>query len=224
MQESPAPNTAHAAEAGQAVYSKRVLSMYDWLVLGFSNQFVWKCPSRRILDLYNTHVTGNHLDVGVGTGYFLDKCQFPEGQTRLMLFDMNPNCLQATSQRVARYSPKAMQTNILEPIEFDGPPFDSIGLNYVLHCLPGTMETKSVVFDHLKPLLKPNGILFGSTLLSNGIRRGMLARRLMAFYNGKGIFSNTQDSLDVLKQELSHRFRESSVEVAGCGAIFWGRV
>ncbi len=27
--------------------------------------------------------------------------------------------------------------------------FDSIGLNFLLHCLPGTLREKAIVFDHL---------------------------------------------------------------------------
>ena len=30
--------------AGQAVYTKRMLSAYDFLVLGISNSLIWKCP------------------------------------------------------------------------------------------------------------------------------------------------------------------------------------
>ena len=57
--------------AGQAVYSKRVLRIYDFVVLGVSNRFIWKCPTQRLEQHYNQHITANHLDVGVGTGYFL---------------------------------------------------------------------------------------------------------------------------------------------------------
>ena len=59
-------------EAGQAVYNKYVLAIYDLLVLGFSCRFLWKCPAHRMTKQYDTFVTNNHLDVGVGTGYFLD--------------------------------------------------------------------------------------------------------------------------------------------------------
>jgi len=69
--------TENAVAAGADVYSKSVLSIYNLYVLGFSNTFAWRCPSRLILDFYNEHISDNHLDVGVGTGYFLDRCQFP---------------------------------------------------------------------------------------------------------------------------------------------------
>src|SRR5206468_12623812 len=44
--------------------------------------------------------------------------------------------------------------------------FDSISLTYLLHCLPGTINTTSAVFRHLKPLLNQSGVMFGTTLLS----------------------------------------------------------
>jgi hypothetical protein len=210
-------------EAGQAVYTKSMLSIYDWLVVRFSNRLIWRCPSKRILALYDRLVTANHLDVGVGTGYFLDHCRFPGSHPRLALMDLNPNCLKTTSRRLARYGPASHRANVLEPIRLDVPRFDSIGLNYLLHCLPGTIGTKGSVFGHLKPLLNPGGVMFGSTLLSGGVQRSRAAQRLMAFYNSKGIFTNHHDDLDGLKAALAEHLTDVQVEVAGCAALFSGR-
>lgn len=215
--------TQDQVEAGQAVYSKGLLAVYDLGVLGFSNQFVWKCPSRRMLVLYNQHVSANHLDVGVGTGYFLDHCRFPSETPRLALLDLNPNCLDAASRRVARYKPEVHRANVLEPIEDNIPRFESVGMNYLLHCLPGTIRSKAVVFKHLKALLTPRGILFGSTLLMGGVERNWLARRLMARYNAYRVFTNTHDDLEGLRWALSQHLSDISVEVVGCAALFSGR-
>lgn len=75
--------TAEQVTAGQAVYTKRTLALYDILVLGISNRLIWKCPTARLVDHYNTHLTANHLDVGVGTGYFLDRCRFPSATPQI---------------------------------------------------------------------------------------------------------------------------------------------
>ena len=104
-------STQQQVEAGQAVYSKSMLAIYDWLVLRFSNRLIWKCPSKQILALYDRHVTANHLDVGVGSGYFLDRCRFPTDRPRLGLMDLNPNCLDATANRAARYQPEVYRAN-----------------------------------------------------------------------------------------------------------------
>lgn len=209
--------------AGQAVYSRRVLRMYDWLVLGLSNRFVWRCPTQQMQALYDQHVTSNHLEVGVGTGYFLDRCRFPTGSPRIVLMDLNENCLRLAARRIRRYGPRTVRRNILEPIPWEERPFDSIGLNYVLHCLPGGMEAKAAVFDHLAALLNPRGVLFGSTLLTAGVRRHLLARWLMTAYNHRRIFCNTQDSLETLTSALKSRFSEQAVWTLGCAALFWGR-
>ena len=57
-------------------YTPRRLALYDAVILGLSCSLVWKCPRRHMLELYNRHVGTPHLDIGVGTGYFLDHCRF----------------------------------------------------------------------------------------------------------------------------------------------------
>ncbi len=215
--------TAEQVEAGQAVYSKRTLAAYDLVVLGVSNRFIWHCPTQRLEEHYNRHVTVNHLDVGVGTGYFLDRCRFPSPTPHIALMDLNSDALDFASKRIARYKPTIYRRNVLEAISIDGERFDSIGINYLLHCIPGSIDSKAVAFDHLKALLNPNGVLFGSTLLQRGVTRNWLAKRLMAVYNKKGIFANEHDDLDGLTHALKQRLRDVSVEVVGCAAIFSGR-
>jgi hypothetical protein len=210
-------------EAGQAVYTKRTLAVYDFLVLGFSNRLIWKCPTRQIVEHYNQHVTANHLDVGVGTGYFLDHCRFPSPTPRVALMDLNLQALDFAAKRIARYQPETCHQNVLEPISIAAEKFDSVGINYLLHCLPGSIESKAVAFDHLKALMNPNPVIFGSTLLQGGVPRGWSAKQLMAVYNSKGIFSNQQDDLEGLERALQQRFSEVSVDVLGCAALFSAR-
>lgn len=208
--------------AGQAVYTNRALRAYDFVVLGVS-RFLWKCPTQRLVEHYDRHVTSNHLDVGVGTGYFLDRCRFPSSAPRIALMDLNQNTLDFASRRIARYKPETYRRSVLEPIRIDAAKFDSVAVNYLLHCLPGSIESKSVALDHLKALMNPNAVLFGSTLLQGGVTRNRLAKRLMAIYNKNGIFSNQADDLDSLTKELRKRFKDVSVEVVGCAALFSGR-
>lgn len=210
--------------AGQAAYTKWLLSVYDIAVLGVSNSYVWKCPSSIIEAHYNKHVSSNHLDVGVGTGYFLDCCNFPSCSPRVALMDMNTNTLALASKRIARYSPETYQQNILEKIEISMEPFDSVSINYLFHCLPGTIAEKTVVFDHLNTIMNPGACIFGSTILHDGVPRGWTARILMAIYNKKGIFANTKDNLEDLEIALCQRFKNVRLEVIGCVALFSGEV
>lgn len=216
-------NLSAEVEAGQAIYTKRTLNAYDFVVHGVSNRFLWKCPTPRLEQLYNDHVSANHLDVGVGTGYFLDRCRFPSATPRIALMDLNSETLQFASRRIARYRPETYRRNVLEPIALEGARFDSVGMSYLLHCVPGSIEAKAVTFDHLKALMNPGGVVFGATLLQGGVTRNWGARRLMELYNRKGVFANREDDLAALQRALELRFVDVSVEVVGCAALFTGR-
>jgi SAM-dependent methyltransferase len=215
--------TADQVHAGQALYTRPMLAVYDLAVLGLACRYLWGCPARHILELYDRSVSANHLDVGVGTGYFLDRCRFPAPRPRLALLDLNPNSLRVAAHRLARYQPEVYRANVLDPIEIDGPRFDSVGASCLLHCLPGTIRTKAIAFDHLRALLNPSGVLFGATLLGAGVDPGWAGLRAMRFFNAKRVFTNRDDDLDGLRDELARRFAEISVEVVGCVALFTGR-
>jgi 2-polyprenyl-3-methyl-5-hydroxy-6-metoxy-1,4-benzoquinol methylase len=209
--------------AGHAFYTRRSLAIYDMAILGYFSRFAWKCPARRILQHYDRHVTVNHLDVGVGTGYFLDRCRFP-GAPRLGLMDLNTTCLDVAARRVARFAPEVYTANVLESIALDAPPFDSVGMNYLLHCIPGSIRAKGVVLQHLKALLNPGGTVFGATLLHDGVDRNLLARLVMKRNNAHGIFSNTEDDLEGLHAIVAEHLVDPQVDIVGCVAIFSGRV
>ena len=148
---------------------------------------------------------------------------FHHAAPRVALMDLNQNALDFAAQRIARYKPETYVRNVLEPISLDAMKFDSVGINYLLHCLPGSIDSKSVAFDHLKALMKPGAVIFGATLLQGGVARSWPAKRLMDFYNGKGIFSNEKDGIDGLQRALGQRFRSVSIEIVGCAALFSGR-
>lgn len=218
--------TPEEVAAGHAFYTRRSLAVYDLAILGYFSRLAWRCPASRIVDHYNRYVSANHLDVGVGTGYFLDHCTFPAPpqRPRVALMDLSTSCLSVASKRVARFDPELIEANVLEPIAYPGARFDSVGLNYVLHCLPGDIASKAVALDHLSSLANPGAWLFGATLLHDGVPRNWFARKVMDRNNSHGIFSNADDNLDGLRSALSDRLTDSSVEVVGCVGIFAGRV
>lgn len=212
--------TQDAVRRGAAVYSRPVLAIYDIFVLGFTNTFVWKCPSRYILDFYNQNVSSKHLDVGVGSGYFLAHCCFPSSAPQIALLDLNENSLHKTAKRLRRYRPVSYRRSVLEPIQIGGSGFRSIGLNYLLHCLPGNMISKRAAFENLKPLLRDNGVIFGTTILGQGVRRSWLAHLYMKIFNSNGVFSNYDDRREDLEAALSVTFRKYEVTTRGCVAFF----
>lgn len=215
--------TPEEVNAGQSIYTKQVLAAYDFIVLSVSNHLLWKCPTQKLLNFYNQYITANHLDVGVGTAYFLDRCQFPSPKPHITLMDLNSNALEFAARRIARYNPETCRCNVLNPIVLDVK-YDSVSINYLLHCLPGSIESKSVAFDHLKALMNPNAVVFGSTLLRYDTQHNWLAKRLMDTYNKRGIFSNQQDDLEGLERSLNQRFKDVSIEIVGCAVLFSGRI
>ena len=133
--------------------------------------------------------------------------------------DMNNVSLSYASRRVARYQPTCYQQNILQPINHAIDKFNSIATNYLLHCLPGNSPSKTVVFEHLKDVMKPGATLFGSTLLQGYVPRSACAQQLMNLYNRKGIFSNQRDYLKDPEAGLETRFESVQIKIVGCVAL-----
>jgi SAM-dependent methyltransferase len=222
MLASRAMTSRTSSEAGQRVYTPWVLSIYDWYVLSFSCARIWRCRRERLLEHYQRHLGGRHLEVGVGTGYFLDRFVFPTASPAITLFDLNPESLAHASRRLARYRPHSLRGDVLEPNALTDGAFDSIGLGFLFHCLPAGGDGKWRALDHLAPKLAPGGWLFGSTILGDAppLRR---QRWLMNAYNRRGIFDNAQDDLERLRSELAHRFAHVELETEGVVALFAAR-
>lgn len=211
--------TLDQVQAGQAVYTPWTLRAYDAFVLGFSNRFLWRCPTSALMDLYTRNVGGKHLDIGVGTGYFLDKTAWPIADPEITLLDLNSHSLEAAAKRIARYRPRTVIANALTPLTVSGS-FASVGMNYLLHCLPGKFAEKCVVFDHVRPVLAPGATIFGATILQGDAPRSAPAQKLMNFYNRKGIFANAGDTFADLETELRARFRDVRLTRRGAVALF----
>ncbi len=215
------PGREARAAPGSGIYTPRVLLVYDALVLGFSNAYAWRCPSRLIVNLYNRNVSSCHLEVGVGTGYFLDRCRFPTPHPSLALLDVNHHSLVKAGRRLRRYAPVSYLNDVLQaPAHLGEARFDSIGLNYVLHCLPGTMGDKAEALHHLAAVLNPGGVIFGATILGRGAAHGHLARALLRLYNRMGVFDNARDGQADLEHALKAHFATVDVRVVGSVAIF----
>ena len=177
-----------------------------------------------MLERYDRYVGARHLDVGVGTGWFLDHCSWPVEAPQVTLLDLNDNSLSAAAGRIHRFAPTTVQANVLDPVDLAGASFDSIAANFLFHCLPGALEWKAAtVASNLRPSLASGGVFFGSTILGRGVHHNPLGRRLMRLYNRKGIFSNTEDDLRGLEQGLATQLTDVEIEVVGAVALFAGR-
>src|SRR6185295_9420702 len=152
-----------------------------------------------------SYMSRNHADVGVGTGYFLDRCHYQPGEVRIGLFDLQKNCLDYTSKRLARFRPETYQSN---------------ALGGILHCIPGDFTAKGTVFDALRPLMKPRARIFGYTILNKEVTKTALSRFVYFILQKLKVINGTEDSASQLMTELNKRFQTSEVNVIGCVAIF----
>lgn len=210
------------SQAGAAVYSPLTLRLYDAWVLGLSNRYAWGCPTAEVLlPFFRRQVGRRHLEVGVGTGYYLAKAELP-ADTEVTLLDLNPASLAAAQGRFGRPA-QTLRHDVLEPLGPTVGPFDSIALYYLLHCLPGSLAQKGRVFAQLAPVLAPGGVLFGATILGDTAGHNRFGQRLMALYNRKGIFGNAHDTLADLERELRRHFAQIELRQVGRVALFSAR-
>lgn len=213
-------NASISTERGAAVYTPLTLKLYDWWVLGVSNRFAWQCPTDTVLlPFFRKHMGRRHLDVGVGTGFYLAHAGVSP-DTQLTLMDLNENSLRAAAQR-SGLQPACIRHDVFQPLPLSADTkFDSMSLFYLLHCLPGTLADKETVIEHLKAHLAPSGVLYGATILGDGAGHNWFGQRLMALYNRKGIFGNKTDSVDALAAMLKRHFKEVNVRREGKVALF----
>lgn len=202
---------------GSAVYTPEWLTRYDEEVLDRVSRTVWLCNPELTQAEYERHLGEQHLDLGPGTGFFLDNCS---RTNELGLVDLNSDVLAQCRRRLARFAPTLWQRDILSPFEVDGTRFDSAGMSFLLHCLPGGMKHKARALDHARAHVRPGGTIFGSTVLDEGVKHSSQALALLRELNGTGTFSNRGDSLAALESELSFRTSEYSLSVHGSVALF----
>jgi len=206
------------AYRGQSDYSPMLLRLYDPLVLGPIARFVWRFPVNERTNYYPGNIRPNHLDVGPGTGYFLEHSGLPDG-SRVTILDPNPNVLRHVKRRLVRMDVTAVEADVLKPLPVTGP-FDSVGLSMVLHCLPGPMERKAAAIENIARVMAPDGVLFGGTVLGRSARHTRLGRAILWAFNRRGAFGNLDDTEVGIRDILGRSFKNVEVKTYGGIATF----
>jgi SAM-dependent methyltransferase len=206
------------AYGGQSEYTPLFLRIYDPVILGFFTRVIWRCPASRLVERYRQHIRTPHLDVGPGTGYFLDRAGLPEGSP-VTLLDPNTSVLRYASQRLRRLDITAVEADVLKPLPLDGP-FDSAALNGVIHCLPGPLSRKADAVANVAAVLAPTGVLFGASILGITARHTWLSRRALSTNNRRGVFDNLGDTEEGLAEILGASFEHVELETIGTMAVF----
>jgi SAM-dependent methyltransferase len=215
--------STHPAYAGQVGFTRGLLWMYDAMVYRFTCPVLWRCRKPRFIELYDAGVSARHLDIGVATGRLLDECRFPVAAPQITLMDLNQNSLEVAAQRLARYAPRTHKANVLEPWGLPPASFDSVGMVNLLHCVPGEMPEKTVAFEHARTALAPGGVLFGATILGEGVEHTRRSWAALKYINRREIFTNLKDSLKDLDAGLARVFDAHEIKVEGVIALFTAR-
>lgn len=195
-----------------------MLAIYDPFVLGFMTRAVWKSPMAPFVEMYRTYIGPRHLDVGPGTGYFLEKAA-PEPETQVTLLDPNPTVLAHCSRRLASLNVTTVEADVMKPLPVEGP-FDSAALSFVLHCLPGPQSNKALAVRNVAAALASDATLFGGTVLGLTERHAPQARAMLRVFNRQGAFDNRGDTAEGLRAILAESFKEVSIDVVGSTALF----
>ena len=165
------------------------LKFYDYLVNDINCKYAWRCHKDNIFENYKKNIRNNHLEIGPGTGYFLKNNY---DINKLYLMDINNDTLKFSMNNLkSEYKVKTINHNIFKRklmIE----DLESVGLNYVLHCVPGKLENKiDSLLNNLESKNKIN--FFGATVVSNKHLQNNLSSIELYFLNKYGIFNNQND-------------------------------
>lgn len=219
MSTSPRHDKLHA---GQTIYRPWTLPFYDLMAFKVNCRVAFGVPVSEVEALFDRNVSLDHLDVGVGTGYFLDKCTAP--LRSITLVDLNQHSLRHAARRLNRFDVTTVRANALEPLPLPERSYGSASMNFLLHCVPGSIREKAAVFDHVAAAVRPGGRIFGATVLTHGVPVGPLAGVMFPMLNWRGVMNNEADSLEDLRAELSARFPNHELTVRGCTALFEAEV
>ncbi|GKT47443.1 uncharacterized protein ColSpa_07624 [Colletotrichum spaethianum] len=246
--------------AGAAIYVPVFLRyIYDPVVLGLYCPYAWRIPSSKMREFFNGHIANaasplrspnlvgttsiqpapstyspcRILDIGVGTGYFLEHASIPAG-SKIYLVDLNRAALQAARSRAMAAHPKTTcETSVADFLDpggkglrcedLGGGSFDAISTTMLLHCLPGPPVRKADALIRLRYLLAPGGTLFGMTILGRGVKHNIWGKQLMFWHNLLRLFGNTEDDVEGFIGPLRAVFEDVMWEVHGTMLLFEAR-
>ncbi|OJD40313.1 methyltransferase domain-containing protein [Diplodia corticola] len=175
------------------------------------------------------------------------------GISDVVLVDLNANCLARTAPRVQAAHPHVncipVQADFYRlddsrllaasptPSSSSSPSddhggdahhhhrgFDAISAMLLLHCLPGPPARKAAALCGLRTLMDAErGVLFGATVLGDGVGHNVLGRLLMRWHNAVGIFDNKGDEATGFVEPLREAFKDVEWRVEGKMLLFEAR-
>lgn len=193
---------------------------YDRFVNEINCNHVWKCSKNNIINNYCANVENKHLEIGPGSGFFLKKENIGVNLDQLTLVDVNSTILKFSKKNLESEHSN-VNSLVYDLFRYEIPTnieFDSVGINYVLHCIPGNLQTK---LDSLISNLGDNKYnLFGASVICDPLHMNPIAEYELMFLNAFGIFNNNNDTYEELNEYLNNKNYNFSLKKQGYVAIF----
>ncbi|KAF2228853.1 hypothetical protein EV356DRAFT_476415 [Viridothelium virens] len=206
-------------------YNSALLYIYNILVLSLVNTYIWRCPTKEnMLALYKQRAGRRHCDIGIGTGYYLDHLDYADDAS-VDLIDIETTPLSSTQNLLRRRNPRLpIHTHVRDILSDEKLPgdvsYDSVGLTYLWHCLPGPASRKARIFSKIEEVVSPGGVVFGATVLGRGPWHGWSASCLVRVLNWIGQFDNMNDTKDTVQKGLEENFRDVKTWIVGSVLLF----
>ena len=198
-------------------FNRIIFKNYDLLVNNLNCKYVWKCELKYIQHIYNNNISKNHVEIGPGTGFFLKKYKFDN----LTLIDVNQDVLEECYKNLENNCKNIniINHNIFEKNnKLDIRNYDSVGVNYVLHCVPNDLSYSINNLINNIPDEKFN--LFGATVIPSEKNDINLANIEIYFLNKFGIFNNKSHSEKNISLYIKNNFQNYNINKIGHSFLF----
>ena len=195
------------------------LQYYDRYVNEINCKYIWKCPSNIIFNNYRNNCSKYHVEIGPGTGYYLKNIGLSSKIKELTLIDINNQILNYSKNNLkSEYSNiNVLNYNIFNEKIPEKINFNSVGINYVLHCIPGSLQKK--VDTLIKNLGNNDYKLFASSIICDPLHMNILAEYELIMLNSLGIFNNNNDTYEELQEYLENSKLDYKLYREGYAAI-----
>ena len=197
-------------------FNNFVLKNYDFFVNHINCKYVWRCDQQNITNKYNRNISKNHIEIGPGTGYFLKDYEF----NNLTLIDVNTNILSECKKNLEKNCKNIniINTNVFEKNnKIAVNHCESVGLNYVLHCVPNNLSIS--INNLVNNIPKKNYQLFGSTVIPPENKYN-LANLEIFILNKMKIFNNKKHSEEDISSYINKNFHKNKINKIGHNLLF----
>ncbi|MBT3385204.1 MAG: methyltransferase domain-containing protein [Prolixibacteraceae bacterium] len=155
---------------------------------------------KQLIDFFKDKTVNNVLDVGTGTGNFLEILQETFQAAQITGVDPNPESLQEAEKLFPEIS---FQKMVAEKLEFTDNSFDAASISMALHHLPDVQKG----LQEMRRVVKPGGWIIVNELFSNNLNPAQEVHKLYHHFGSNidrilGVNHNSSFKKEVILQAV----------------------